>query len=253
MNNWNFVNYETIYSSEGTVNVPMESHACFGRIFRDDNLQQKNKYVIHMYKGLQHMEETHGNNAVLVDVDTIFVHLNILKRLFEFNYKLEEKVNQNMHPYFELSFEYDGHRLEHEFMLTWIRYLYEFPYAIFIKDVYELKKFPEYQFINPIMLYNIISSVYDRERDIHSMFKNNVATRLYHYNDIKDRIEARKPHVNGWDDVHKVLNFDGATQRVEDINNTIENPGRDFAFWSKPIEERLPIYNERLILIKNIK
>ena len=31
----------------------------------------------------------------------------------------------------------------HKYVLTWLRYTYEFPYNVFLKDAYNLKSIPE--------------------------------------------------------------------------------------------------------------
>lgn len=148
------LNFYTEYSSKGSTEVKMQVTYCFSDVFYSERngIVQNNKYTIKLYKTEARLNEK-NNNFCLTDRRGIINHLRILKRLFKFGYCLKE-----LDDYFELTVLIKGDIIYHKYFLCWVRYLYEYPFNVFLADANKLKKLPEFKFESIINLFNLVGA-----------------------------------------------------------------------------------------------
>lgn len=140
----------TSYKSTGDVNIDcLNTHVvCFGNLVR--NLSNTglihNKYTIAIFKP-QQREQYHINganaNATLLNIDEIRNHIQIVKKLFKFSFKVVEEEDR-----YHVHIDINQPKIYHRYLLSWIRYTYEYPFNIACLDMHEMRKQPECRFIS---------------------------------------------------------------------------------------------------------
>lgn len=188
MDRFKYLNFATIYSSEGDVEVDLGTHACFSDVFHDEGRTLSNEYHIHAYKEFHLINESKSNGCFL-DLEHVNKHLEYLSRIFPITYDVTEEIDRSMRPYYDIYVELTGHNLVHRFALTWIRALYEFPYCIYVMDIYKCKKFKAFENINVFNILNIIAATHEIGDDIHMFTIPGCVPKLLKFNEIKEQID----------------------------------------------------------------
>lgn len=151
-NDFAMLNFCTEYSSDGDVKHRMNKEACFGEIFRNRRMM-KNKYTIKIYKIGDVLNKEKRNNACFMDKVGVIHHLKILKSVLPFKYKIKEMENCYI-----LTLIVEGKNIYHRYILSWVRYLYEFPFNVFLMDAHRMKSLPEFKFESIINLFNVVGA-----------------------------------------------------------------------------------------------
>lgn len=166
MEEFNYLSYHTRYSSEGDVPVRLGNYACFSSIFSSGNNTIKNSYEIVLYTDIDNAKENHNNNYCPFSEKLINRHIHLLTYLFPIKWKILTKDNSII-----LSVELEGAKMYHMYALTWIRYLYEFPYNMILMDAYNLKGNKLFTFTSIETLFNLISESYrDYFEELHALY-----------------------------------------------------------------------------------
>jgi hypothetical protein len=143
-------NLWTSYKSTGDVcvnyfNTPT---VCFGslvsRLPNSGNIH--NHYSINIFKpqDADHYNINGQNaNATLLNINEIRNHIRIVKNLFNFSFKVTEKEDRYI-----AHIDINQPKIYHRYLLSWIRYTYEYPFNIACLDMHEMKKQPECRFIS---------------------------------------------------------------------------------------------------------
>lgn len=233
MDDFKFLNYHTEYKCEGTIDKEFGKEACFGKIFRCDHDYLEEKYLIRLYKK-DHILKTQKNNSCFVGRKEIKRHLKIISSLLVFDkyeFEVEEKEN-----YFDVTLEIKADRLYHQYILTWLRYLYEFPFNMILKDAKRMRKEKEFKFESLSNLFVVISNCYTDifDREIHLISWG--SSRLLSNKQISERMK------NLISEGDRKLNHIYKNQQGKEI---IKGSLYDLKFWES--EEK---YNERLVEYK---
>lgn len=222
MNDFSFLSFHTEYSSEGTVEKRMGKEACFSRVFHGP-YYMTNKYVIKIYSGFC-MIKQHNNNGCFLTKEQLHRHVILLWKIWHFPFTIKEKISKNgLNPYFELSMQVTGYNIVHRFILTWIRYSYEFPYSLYMLDVIKLKRFKEFKYLNQFNIFNLVSSRMRRGEDIHMFTDVHYKYPFMKTGAIKHRLKylgfAKETHVlnlfalgkeeHGFDQYDDMVSLDG--------------------------------------------
>jgi hypothetical protein len=173
--NFLFTNFCTVYSSKGTINKRLSKEACFGEIFHygvdASNPSIDNSYIIRIYPLGSKLYENKQNNACLVKRQDIINHLRVLKRLFKFHYELKSVVEDG-ESFYKLKIQLNAPLIYHKYLLCWVRYLYEYPFNVFMLDAHRLKKLPIFKGTSLVNLFNLIgasSGINDHGTRIHAI------------------------------------------------------------------------------------
>lgn len=117
---------------------------CFSKFFNSEDIKEDGKYEVYLVKNINFGDRIGRNHYLLFNEDEILEHMAQLQKIIpSLKYNLTSALidirNGNRDCYvlsFSLS---DKCSLVHKYALTWVRYLYEFPYNIILKEAYKLK------------------------------------------------------------------------------------------------------------------
>lgn len=150
---YRYLSYNTCYSSKGDFdNEFVEGRVCFAPVFRFLEKNRgivTNKYRIKIYKA----DNRHLSNFCSLNKNEIKSFISLAKSVLPTFHCLVKEYD----GYFMVSISITGNCLQHKYILTWVRYLYEFPYNLLLSDAI---KFREKYKLNNISLYNLINVVF---------------------------------------------------------------------------------------------
>ena len=237
MKEFQYLDYCTEYSCEGDLVKEMDKEACFGYVFNRIDTGHNVKYRVILYSGTEFSKNEHQSNACLFTKREVRRHLLLLKSLYPFHYKVsdykaDDDVKYNrIEVFLELS---DVPPTFHKYILTWLRYTYEYPYNVILKDVYALKKDPTFRFESISNLFNLVIGCFcSNPRDIHQIPRNQVSTPMK-LAEVREKIQKVK-HLN---DIYQKLRAkkDTIPKKIGEYNT------RDIEYWRDGFEVRKPIY-----------
>ena len=126
---------------------------CFGRLFGalrsyvpDEKV--KASVGIYMNANLDTFDKQRINNLVVCDKDMVIRHIELAKRVVNFDYKITKRTN------YYVRIKLIGTPIQVKFLCAWIRYLYEYPANVLMYDIYRLNdagKFTDESIFNLIM------------------------------------------------------------------------------------------------------
>ena len=158
---FNYLNYDTIYQASGDLtfrNKALNGEACFSYIFRNviNRTRQHVVYRIYISTDPGYMQDYKASNLCILTEEQIRFHITYLRFISSFKYKITK----------EFIGDYSGFRIDldlnaigsvHKMFLTWIRYLYEFPYNLVLYDSFKLRE--DKRFIEKSNYLNIVNFV----------------------------------------------------------------------------------------------
>lgn len=242
-----FLEFCTKYSSEGDCNVNLGKHACFGRIF-DGERHQKNLYKLHVYyRG--HLQN--NDNNCLLDEEQIKQYINEINKFFKFEYTLK-----NSKTGFTLVFTIDAPIVYHKIVLSWLRYLYEFPYNVTLYELFKVKEEKGFKRLTILNLFNLIGSTMNCTKHgtfIHSIGVFSHWKKLITYKDFKKRIEqerGRRAHCP----INSIIPIIEDDKDFKVLELPIEKRINHTNYWEDEQEykKRLRLYRKNLKTLKNI-
>lgn len=240
MNEFKYLDYCTIYSCQGDLNKEFCKEACFGHVFNSVRDNSNVTYEIQMYKGTDFCSKEHKSNACIFDMDFAHKHINLLNELYPIKFTIKDYDENSV--LVTLIIEGQGiPRSFHKYALTWVRYLYEYPYNVILHDAYKLKDEPEFKDESIANLFNLgIGCFCNYPRDIHQIPLNQVTEKLS-----IDRIRERLTEINRLNDIYHVLY--SKTKTIPEKSNICNYSVYDLEYWLNDEafeKERKPIYLE---------
>ena len=172
-----YLNYSTIYQASGDLvfeNKNLEGEACFSYIFNNvgNNKKQHIIYSIYISTDPSFIQENHENNFCILTEEQIRFHISYLRFISSFKYRITKKFIDD-YPGFRIDLDLNAIGIVHKMFLTWIRYLYEYPYNLVLYDSFKLRK--EKRFIeksNYLNIVNFVTTFYSNDW-IHQIPKSN--------------------------------------------------------------------------------
>lgn len=156
----------TSYKSTGDNNLDyLGSHTvCFGSLVNNmpESGNIHNHYTITIFKP-QNQEHWRINgmnaNATLLNINEIRNHVRVVKKLFNFSFKVTEDEDR-----YHVHIDINQPKIYHRYLLSWIRYTYEYPFNIACLDMHEMRKQPECRFISSpnLMLTTLLFTINPR-------------------------------------------------------------------------------------------
>lgn len=158
MKEFDYLSYHTEFSCSGDINLKMKTRVCFAEAFRQLGGKKISVvYTIKVYKE-DTLRKSNGSNMCYFTRKQIKNHLDQLKDLFPIKSSVTDSKDEEK-PHFIVKLELtDLPGMYHKYALTWLRYLYEYPYNVVALDAYRLKKSPEFRFESIANLFNLIAS-----------------------------------------------------------------------------------------------
>lgn len=254
MQEFNYLNLHTVYecSGEFSVSTGYDGDYCFRKIFNNgESLGDREiteKYVITTYKGIDYLVTSKNNNACIFSPEEIRKHLEIAKtEIHPFKYQIEETrvhLGSRNYPAYKVTLDITGKFLYHKCILTWFRYLYEYPSNLIMKDAYRLKaSCPSLRFVNMLDLYNLVASCYPYN-DYKSDQTLSWGGKFMTIKQFKNRLKELEPQGTENGVLSKIYGLRTSAQtRISSLPNCY-NLHYDFKYWTgdKYFEERKALY-----------
>lgn len=136
----------------------MRTKVCFADAFHQ--LRGKKMSVVYTIKVYKEdiLRKSNGSNMCYFTRKQIKNHIDQLKDLFPIKSSVTDSKDEKK-PHFIVRLKLtDLPGMYHKYALTWLRYLYEYPYNVISLDAYKLKKSPEFRFESIANLFNLIAS-----------------------------------------------------------------------------------------------
>lgn len=259
--NFLMLNFCTEYGSEGDTQKELYQDACFSTIFHseDNGIVQKNKYTIKLYKIGDWLNKKRQNNACMTDRAGIVHHLKILQSVFKFSYHLKEEED-----HFTLTITLEGDLIYHKYMLSWVRYLYEYPFNVFLADACKLKGIPGFKFESIINLFNLVgatSGICQHGTGIHAIGETGWFKALMTTKEIQARLKELEGGHKQINDIFPVLYANGGRGAPDDVIEGVEtleekdNNLHSSDYWDSEEEfnKRLELYKKNYKILTDYK
>lgn len=172
MNDFECLSYHTEYSCLGDIEEELNSSSCFSDVFASlddwscDETVSVN-YEIILFRGTILSKEYNESNACIFNKQQIKNHLKQAQEIFPFEFRIEEDDNWEHDSYSAkfpvykvFLFVEDACPSFHKYILTWTRYLYEYPYNVLLLDAYRLKKDTRFTFTSIADIFNLVLGCY---------------------------------------------------------------------------------------------
>ena len=129
---------------------------CFAKLFGclgryGANTKVKASIGIYMNADLETFDKNRINNLVVCNKDTVIRHIEMAKRVVDFDYRITKRTN------YYVRIKMIGKPIQVKFICAWVRYLYEYPANVLMHDIYRLidaGKFTEESIFNLVMALN---------------------------------------------------------------------------------------------------
>lgn len=226
-----YLDYCTEYSCKGSIKSPMEKHACFGGVFNNIRNGMHNIYTIILHCDLVYPAKYHKSNFCLLDIARVKKHLRLLKSLFPIKFRV---INLNPST-IKVILEISGVKAAcHKYALTWLRYTYEYPYNVLLKDAYELKNDPTFRFESIANLFNLcLGSFCEYTRPVHQTLDDwGVPERI--------SLKLLKERIEGIDELNEIYQKIRKKSMIPDTINGFS--ANDIEYWETGFEERKKVY-----------
>ena len=267
--NFRYLSYCTIYRATGTRTVENDNliavRPCFHDVYPGFKQRVKQKITVVLFKNMERVRTRANNNYCPFTKKQIKNHLEYMKTYFNYEYVLNEKNNT-----YEIEITTACRGIYLRMLLTWLRYLYEYPNNFILYDVLKLKEMDEFKDIDPMCLHAYLCSCVrpnwydDQAINNGGRFVVNRTAKQ-----IKDKIEdLLKPHDGAIFRTNDILDYKSSFVSIE-LFDEIKGDNRNlflleranypdgtslewnFSYWKKDFEKRLTVYKKYLKNFKN--
>lgn len=203
--NLKYLNFYTWYSSKGHIQQKMQREWCFANIFHINELPEnkilKNIYTIRICHSGKDIEN-HFSNQCYLSLSDIKRYLTQGKKFVNYTYTIKKDKD-----YYYITADVQDVHIAHKFILTYIRYLYEIPFALYLYEAVHLKRdCIEFRHLNYLTIYNIVSATipnWDHGASIHNIGSSYLFKKLLSIKDIKQCFN--EPDIFNLNDIFPVL------------------------------------------------
>lgn len=242
MNDFQFLDYHTEYSCKGAFEKEMDAEACFSFVFGQTGKENiSEEYEVILYKGTAFSREHHNSNSCLFTKKQIRNHLKQAQGIYPFDFHITEAAKwRGGYSVFKIHLKLTNvPGTFHKYLLTWLRYMYEYPYNVILYDAYKLKRDPCFRFTSMSDLFNLVLSCFNENpRDIHQIARNQVSKTMLK-RDIREKLQNIQILNNVYVKLKNKVKINQIPNGDGDLTTT------DFEFWeSDDIFERRrkPVY-----------
>lgn len=256
MKEFSFLNYCTIYSAEfSNRKVKMRKSACFYDAFsimrNQPNPTFSAKYRIKLYQGTDYMKETKDSNACLLNLKELKYHINQVSDIIPFKLKVEESTSGEHKIFIVTVSVHRANALQHKYLLSWIRYAYEFPHNVALFEARRLRYEKGFRFESGSTLFNLVSQSFYIWEPLHSIAYGNKVGLL-------SKVQLRKKLFTEatLNSIFTCYNDEGS-EIIDSQSKIRKDLGcRDIEYWMDENlfkNERLPFYYKKLKRLKEEK
>lgn len=250
VNKLRYLSYSTIYSARGTVNNDLSSRACFANVLnRGENLNEEH-YEIYLICDPQYALNKHQSNLCFLTLKELKKHIYLARRLFPFKYSVED-IRYDGYAAFKVSIDLNACHFYHRYLLTWIRYAYEFPFNVILNDALRMKR----AYLNKESIPNLFVLCANSYYSGIEIYNTGHAISRIDSKFLKEPVLKDKIHNIGLrNDRRSCVNdlYDRATCSIEAIKN---NNSCYLEYWtnSEDFEDRAKVYLKNYKKLKQSK
>lgn len=242
MKDFQFLDYHTEYSCKGTFEKEMDVEACFSFVFnKTDEENVSEEYEVILYKGTDFSREKHNSNSCLFTKKQIRNHLRQAQGIYPFDFHITEAAKwRGSYNVFKVHLKLTNvPGTFHKYLLTWLRYMYEYPYNVILYDAYKLKKDPCFRFTSMSDLFNLVLGCFNENpAAIHQIAENQVSKTM-----LKRDIREKLQNIQILNNIYVKLKNKVKINQIPNGDGNLTTT--DFEFWeSDDIFERRrkPVY-----------
>lgn len=256
MSNFNFLSYTTVYSTQykdAEFDI-LRDRACFGETLRSIQFNLPKEKVCISYEIYICMDEEgieHGiSNYCPLSPEAMLAYIHNLQELqpffctVDFNAKFPTYFNKyDWKSITKLNVTIDAEYVQHKFVLTALRYLWEYPFNIELFDAIRVnKQFPQH---NILVLHHLVMTTLRRGDSIHQLGKIGYIPRIVTNETIQNAL-AKSIEVNNiYTDISvDVDTLNGFTYAPKDLWNSTE-----VLFNQQKQKDRDEIYKKNIKII----
>lgn len=242
MEDFKFLNYHTEYSCKGEFKKRMNVESCFSFVFAHTNKGNvSEEYEVILYKGTDLSREKHESNSCLFTKNQIRNHLKQAQGIYPFNFYITEVANwKDEYNVFKVRLKLiNVPGIFHKYLLSWLRYMYEYPYNVILYDAYKLKRDPCFKFTSMSNLFNLVLGCFNKSTCIIHQIAGDQISKTMRKSDIRAKFQNIKMLNNIYDELKRKISDKQIPEEDGNLTTT------DFEFWeSDDIFERKrkPIY-----------
>lgn len=240
MKDFRYLSYWTEYSCAGSLRKRMSHGACFSYVFNTVTDKSDVEYKVILYKGINFSKNNHVSNACLLSKEGIRRHLRLLKELYKFHYRVLDYKGNDRHKDYDRFIVYlrvkDVPSTFHKYILTWLRYTYEYPYNVILRDTYLLKSDPIFRFESISNLFNLVLGCYGEFVDNIHQIPGGRYVEFLKVSDLREKIQ-------------KVIYLGEIYQANKEVRDNVIIPEcigtyntEDIEYWDEGFDVRKPIY-----------
>lgn len=167
--------YYTDYDVEGAFEynqIGYRNHACFAEAFRAlDRFRTSKKvhckYTIRVYKVAGNNLRVREGNATFLTKDELFRFVSSAKKYFNFKCNVNEYDDR-----YDVIIDINNTSVCHKYILTWVRYTYEYPFNICCLDTVELRNTGKYDYISTQNLMHLALSCIGNFNGGHALIRS---------------------------------------------------------------------------------
>ena len=220
----------------------MDAEACFSFVFAQTGKENiSEEYEVILYKGTAFSREHHNSNSCLFTKKQIRNHLKQAQGIYPFDFHITEAAKwRGGYSVFKIHLKLTNvPGTFHKYLLTWLRYMYEYPYNVILYDAYKLKRDPCFRFTSMSDLFNLVLSCFNENpRDIHQIAGNQVSKTM-----LKRDIREKLQNIQILNNIYVKLKNKVKINQIPNGDGGLTTT--DFEFWeSDDIFERRrkPVY-----------
>ena len=183
-----YMRFCTRYESHGTcgqiyntekMNV---NRSCFHQTYPSCKRHTNFDIKIAIFKGTRLLEDSY-NHFCPFTYKEIVSHIDELKKLMKFDYTITNKKDMYL-----INVKYKGRGIYFRILVSWIRYLYEFPANMILKEALRMKKVKEFKDMNMFSLHAFLCNCI-LGRYIDNLLNDNGVAKLRTIDELKDHIK----------------------------------------------------------------
>jgi len=138
--------FNTTYSVDGDIKQPKYRRACFSAtlcmLYSNAGKGFKNNYTISLFK------EKKGKHCIFISLEQMKIWFDFLKGIVNFEYSIEDTETE-----YVLTASIEGPKIVHLFVLTGLRYVYEYPQSCLLLWAFKCKEeVPEFKEVSLLSL-----------------------------------------------------------------------------------------------------
>lgn len=133
----NYLSYCTIFSASGSRNCDLHEYPCFADVLNRCRITSEH-YELYLYTDIKPAKEEAAANMCFLNIRELKKHIGLARRLFPFKYSVEPSKYGDKEC-FKITLDVNLPHFCHRYLLTWIRYAYEFPFNLILNDALRLK------------------------------------------------------------------------------------------------------------------